>query len=131
MALISATTIEKQTGGLLLATAFQRVYDVIDATLAITDASTSRSIHKSEAAGLIISSAGSGIALTLAADLPDGFAVAILQGAAGAVTVQAGAGATLRVNAALTAVTNGQYAIAQILKIAAGEFVIFGNLVAA
>lgn len=57
--------------------------------------------------------------------------IEIHQGGAGAVTIQAGTGVTLRVNSNLTAVTNGQYAVAAIKRLAENEWVVFGNLVPA
>lgn len=60
---------------------------------------------------------------------PDNSYIEIYQEGTGAVTVEAGAGVTLRVNGNLEATTNGQYAVAAIKRVALNEWVVFGNLV--
>lgn len=62
---------------------------------------------------------------------PDNTYIPLTQGGAGAVTVAAGSGVTLRVNENLTAVLNGQWATAAIKRIDEDEWVLFGNLVPA
>jgi hypothetical protein len=51
------------------------------------------------------------------------------QAGAGAVTLTAGAGVTLNVNAALTLVTNGQYSVVGLKYIGSDVWTVFGNLV--
>jgi hypothetical protein len=78
---------------------------------------------------------GLGVAITIPAEagvaFPLGCAIAFEQAGSGALTIAGGAGVTLHCNAALTAVTNGQFAVAQIKKVGADEWTIFGNLVPA
>lgn len=60
---------------------------------------------------------------------PVGTKVLIRQSLAGAVTITAGAGVTLETS--LTLVTNGQYSVAGIVKVATDTWAVFGDLVAA
>lgn len=101
----------------------------------ITNSTTSRTASLSDSSSYIRFTNGSATTYTI----PPQSSVAWLagsqiefeQGGAGAVTVQGGSGVTIRVNAALTAVTNGQYAVAGLKRIAENEWVLFGNLVPA
>ena len=61
---------------------------------------------------------------------PIGTEINVVQGGTGAITFSCPTD-TLNINANLTAVTNGAYAVAGIKKMATLEWVLFGNLVAA
>ena len=62
---------------------------------------------------------------------PDGTQIEFMQYGAGAVTIAAGAGVTLRRNSALGAVSGGQYAVFGMKRIASDEWVVFGQMAAA
>lgn len=62
---------------------------------------------------------------------PIGSEVAVVQLGAGATTVAAAGGVTLRINAGFTAVLAAQYARATLLKVAADTWVLSGDLTAA
>lgn len=59
---------------------------------------------------------------------PDGTQVEFVQWGAGAVTIVAGSGVTLRRNANLGAASDGQYSVIGIKRMAADEWVVFGQL---
>lgn len=93
-------------------------------TLALDDAGGLVSLVKGTAGTVTIPPASD-------VDFAIGNRIAIMQGGAGAVTVTAGNGVTLRVDATFTAVTAGTYSMCFITKIAANEWVLNGELVAA
>lgn len=62
---------------------------------------------------------------------PVGTRVDVVQYGAGAITLTPGSGVTIRVNAALTLVTNGTYSGCTLYKRATNEWVAFGDLVPA
>lgn len=66
-----------------------------------------------------------------AAAFPVGATVAFEQTAAGAITIAGDIGVTINCAASHTPVTNGQWAVAQLKKVAANEWTLFGNLVPA
>jgi hypothetical protein len=74
----------------------------------------------------------SAIALTVPPNssvaFPVGTVVTISQAGAGAVTITAGSGVTINKRSALTLVTNGQYAVAGIMKSATDTWTAFGDL---
>ena len=82
----------------------------------------------------VVCTNASAIAVTIPANASVAFAIGteihFEQGGAGAITVGITSD-TLNVNANLTKVTNGQYSVCTIKKIAATTWTIFGNLVAA
>lgn len=100
----------------------------------VTDATTSRNAVLSDAGSYVRFTSGSSVTYTIQpqADVEwvDNAQIELEQGGAGAVTIAAGSGVTLRVNSNLTAVTNGQYAVAGLKRVAENEWVLFGNLVA-
>jgi hypothetical protein len=101
----------------------------------VTEATTSRTSLLTDAGSYVRFTNGSATTYTIAPQSSvawrDGAQIELEQGGAGAVTIQGGSGVTIRVNSALTAVTNGQYAVAGLKRVAANEWVLFGNLVAA
>jgi hypothetical protein len=98
----------------------------------IVDAGTSRTLSIIDAGNYIRFTSGAGVGVTIppAADvtLAIGTTVAFEQVGAGLVTVAPGAGVVLNCAATHLPVTNGQFAVAQVKKVAADEWTIFGNL---
>lgn len=82
-----------------------------------------------------ILSDGSGVALTVPPEAsvswPAGTEITIVQGDAGPVTVAGGSGVTVNVDANLSLVTGGQYAVALLKKTGTNEWLLTGDLVAA
>lgn len=90
-------------------------------TLALTDANRFRRCNNASPQTITIP-AQSTVAW------PDGTQIEFMQYGAGAVTIAAGAGVTLRRNSALGAASGGQYAVFGIKRIAADEWVVFGQM---
>lgn len=101
----------------------------------VTESTTSRTSVLTDAGSYIRFTNGSATSFQIPPQSSvawrDGAQIEFEQGGAGAVTVSGGSGVTIRVNANLTAVTNGQYAVAGLKRVASDEWVLFGNLVAA
>lgn len=79
------------------------------------------------------STSGSDVTITIPAQAsvawPDNTYIELEQGGAGALTIAAGVGVTLNVNANLSAVLNGRYAVAGLKRTALNAWTLFGNLV--
>jgi hypothetical protein len=80
-------------------------------------------------------SSGSGITLTIAPQetglWSDNISLEIEQGNTGAITVTPGVGVSIYVNDSFTLVTNGQYSVIGLKRIAEDQWTCFGNLVPA
>jgi hypothetical protein len=79
----------------------------------------------------VILTDATGVALTIPTNasvaFPVGTEIAVQQGGVGAVTIAGDTGVT--VNSQLTLVTNGQYAVAKLVKTGADTWVVYGDLV--
>lgn len=62
-------------------------------------------------------------------NFPIGTIITFVQGGAGTTTVTCDGSANLRIDSPSTAALAGQYSVAQAVKIASDEWVLFGNLV--
>lgn len=102
------------------------------AVVSITVSATLDLTHLSRT---VLATSASAITLTIPAQAsvawPDSAQIEGFQGGAGAVSVIAGAGVTLRRNAKLTAATDGQWAPFGLKRIGLDEWVYFGQLVSA
>ena len=103
---------------------FMRVFD---------EATASHTAVLAEANSYKRLSNASGVLLTIPANgdvaYPIGTNLAFEQQGAGAITFTAATGVTLRYPSNLTPVSNGQYSVVQMIKVAANEWTLFGNLV--
>lgn len=81
---------------------------------------------------LVTIAKGTAVNFTIPADIfAVGTVLAVMQLGAGAVTVVAGSGSTVNVDATFTKVTAGQYSVAYVICYAANAWVVRGDLVAA
>lgn len=104
----------------------------------VTEDGTSRTAELGDAGSYVRFTNGSPVTYSIPSEggetpvtWPDGAAIEIEQNGNGAVTVEGSGGVVIHVNANLTAVTNGQYAVAGLKRVDTDEWVLFGNLVAA
>lgn len=92
---------------------------------------TSYTLVLTDAAKLVTLTNAAAITLTVPPNasvaFPIGTQILLYQGGAGAVTVAAGAGVTIRAEGAKDEIV-GQYAVAALLKLATDEWVLFGNI---
>lgn len=98
----------------------------------VAESTVARTLVREDTGKFIRSSNGSATTFTIAPDSSgrwsDGSELSIMQGGAGQITVAAGSGVTLR--AVPTAKTRVQYSVIQAKRIAANEWVLYGDLAA-
>ena len=96
------------------------------------DATTTRTLALADSTKWIRATNAAGLTVTLPQDSDVAFTVGTIvsfeQNQAGVVSFVAGTGATLLLPSTHTANTNTQYAVAQVKKVAADTWIVFGNL---
>lgn len=101
----------------------------------ITETTTARTLALADAEKYIRTTNGADVTITIppAADVAftDGTTVAFEQTGAGSITVEAGAGVVLNCATTHQPISNGQFSVIQIKRVASDEWTIFGNLVSA